>query len=225
MSNKVIVRRVVDALLGVVLVLVMSTALVQEAPHEFLGIALIVLMCVHVALNRRWFKVLTRGRWTALRAVQVVVIVGLALCLVGQAASAVVLSKHAFGFLPVLPGAAVARRAHMLCSYWMFVLAAAHVGLQMRHLFTSAYSETPRRSLRVVAYAVLVGIAVFGVFAFAQLNLASYLFGRLQFAAGEPNVVLACAQWASVGILVAMVFHAVRLALGKRGNSSNQESV
>ena len=63
------VRIAVDIAMAVVFVAVMATALVQEAPHEYLGIALFALIVAHVVLNRRWLKAMFRGRYSALRAV------------------------------------------------------------------------------------------------------------------------------------------------------------
>ena len=104
--------------MALVLVAIMTTALVQEAPHEWLGVTLFVLMAIHIVLNRKWLASIFRGHHSALRIVQIVVIVGLAACIIGQFASSLVLSKHAFGFLPAFPGAGWARSVHMLCSYW-----------------------------------------------------------------------------------------------------------
>ena len=142
--------------MAAVLVAVMATALVQEAPHEWLGIGLFVLMATHVVFNRKWFVAVFRGRRNALRVVQIIVIVGLVACVIGQVASSLVLSKHAFGFLPALPGAGWARRVHMLCSYWAFVFAFAHAGMHMR---------TPKGMLPWQVWAVRIvwaGIACFG---------------------------------------------------------------
>ena len=96
----------VDVAMGIVLVALMTTALVQEAPHEWLGVALFVLVIVHVVLNRRWMAAVPRRRRDALSVLQLVVLAALGICVVGMAASGLVLSKHVFGFLPVLPGAA-----------------------------------------------------------------------------------------------------------------------
>ena len=105
MKVKKAVKVVLDIAMALVLVAIMTTALVQEAPHEWLGVTLFVLMAIHIVLNRKWLASIFRGRHSALRIVQIVVIVGLAACIIGQFASSLVLSKHAFGFLPAFPGA------------------------------------------------------------------------------------------------------------------------
>ncbi|MBQ6390240.1 MAG: hypothetical protein IJH88_01290 [Eggerthellaceae bacterium] len=212
--GRFVARIVVDALMGIVLVLVMATALVEEAPHEYLGLALLVLVVAHVVSNRRWFAALGRGRWTVVRALQVASVLGLVVCIAGQGTSAVVLSKHALAFLPAIPGSALARSVHLACSYWTFVFAFAHTGLQGKIIFRHfGKTISVNRALTWALRIVVAAVSVFGAVSFAQLGLPAYLTGQVQFAAGDPNVPLACIRWTSVAVLVASVFHCLRSAL------------
>ena len=198
----------------------MATALVQEVPHEYLGVALFVLVAVHALQHRRWFAALGKGRYNAVRTIQLIVLIILVLCLLGQVVSALVLSEHAFAFLPALPGASWARQVHMLCSYWAFLLAFAHVGLQFKNVLakTGAMRGMPVAGIWALR-AVWLAVAVLGCVSFVQLNLAGYLFARVQFAAVnlEVPLVAVSAQYAAVGVLVAGVFHYIRVALDKQG--------
>lgn len=213
MKGKKTAKTVLDIAMALVLVAIMSTALVQEAPHEWLGISLFVLLVAHIVLNRKWLASVFRGRHNALRIVQIVVVVGLAACIVGQVASSLVLSKHAFGFLPAFPGAGWARRVHMLCSYWAFMLAFAHAGLHVRVPRDMAQWQT------WAARIVWAAVACFGAYSFVQLGLWQYLTGQVQFAFADYDTPLALAlvRYASVAVLVAGVFHCIRKAIASVG--------
>ena len=215
MKGKTAIKAILDTAMAMVLVAVMATALVQEAPHEWLGIALFVLMATHIVLNRKRIASILRGRHNALRVLQIVVIVGLAACVIGQVASSLVLSKHAFGFLPALPGAGWARRVHMLCSYWAFVFAFAHAGLHMR--VPKGMAPWQVWAVRVVFAAV----ACFGAYSFAQLGMWQYLTGQVQFAYADYSVPLVyiAARYASVAVLVMGVFHYAREGVSRVGKA------
>lgn len=216
-------RIAVDAGLAVVYVAVMSTALVQEAPHEFLGLSLFALVVAHVVLNRRWVAALARGRYDAVRVLQLVAVVGVLACMVAQVASSLVLSKHALWFLPALPGAGWARRVHMLCSYWGFLFAFAHAGLQFRAVVARLGAK---RRLGAAAIwtlrVVLVAVACFGTWSFAALGLPAYLAGQVQFAFADYAAPLAFTfvQYASVAALVAGAFYYLARLLRGRGKGS-----
>lgn len=209
MKSKRSANIAIDIAMAVTLVTTMATALVQEAPHEYLGVALFGLMVAHIVTKQRWLASIFRGKYTALRILQIIVIAGLALCFAGQIASSLVLSKHAFGFLPALPGAAWARRVHMVCSYWMFVLSFAHAGLHAR--ITKDLTTGQTWAIRIACAAA----SCFGAHSFAQLSLWSYLTVQVQFAFADFNtpLVLTFARFASVAVLVTVVFHCIREAL------------
>lgn len=208
------VRILVDAAMAVLFIVVMATALVQEVPHEYVGIALFIAVVAHIVLNRRWFKALFRGGYNAVRVLQLVAIVGLLSCIIGQVVSSLVLSKYAFGFLPALPGASWARRVHMLCSYWSFVFAFAHAGLQFKgfsRLVKSKGANSPSAAVWL-GRIVVIAVACYGVYAFALVNMGAYLLGQVEFALVDfaTPLVLTCARYAAIAILVAAVFHWLR---------------
>lgn len=199
----------VDLAMAVTFVATMATAIVEEAPHEYLGVALFALVIAHIVLNRRWLAALPRMRHNALLVAQVVTLVLLVACIVGQVASSLVLSRYAFGFLPALPGASWARRVHMLCAYWSFVAAFAHAGL---HIQVPAHADV--RKLRIMRVALAV-VSCYGVYSFVQLGMAGYLMGQVQFAMvdyGTP-LALSFARYASVAVLVASVAYVAHEAL------------
>ena len=219
MKGRKAAKVTLDIAMALVFVAIMTTALVQEAPHEWWGVTLFVLMAIHIVLNRKWLASIFRGHHSALRIVQIVVIVGLAACIIGQFASSLVLSKHAFGFLPAFPGAGWARSVHMLCSYWAFVLAFAHAGLHARAPKNMAPWQ--KWAVRII----IAAVACFGAFSFAQLGLWQYLTGQVQFAFADYSVpfALAFARYASVAVLVAGVFHYVRQGIASIGKTRSRD--
>ncbi|MBQ9059405.1 MAG: DUF4405 domain-containing protein [Atopobiaceae bacterium] len=208
---------VVGVLLGVALVLVMATALIEEAPHEYLGIALVVLTIAHVVQKRRWFAGLRRGRWSAVRVLQALAIAGLIACLVGQVVSAVVLSRFALGFLPALPGASWARSVHMLCAYWMFVCGFAHMGLQFKTMLARmGFAKSAKPAVVWLLRVVWLAVAVWGAWMFVRLDIASYLLARVQFASAEFSapLLVRVGHYSAIAALIVGVFHYLRCALG-----------
>ena len=207
------IKIAVDVAMSVVLVATMATALVQEVPHEWLGIAMFVLMLTHVVLNRKWILGVVRSRRKASYMLHLILVGALLVCLVGMIASSLVLSKHVFGFSPALPGASWARRIHMLFSYWMFVLAFAHVGLHVR--IPRHMAPWKRWAMRVAA----VTVGAYGLYAFVRLGMFAYLTRQVQFAMADFETPLAItfARHAGVAALVAIVFHGVQIALTTAG--------
>ena len=218
------VRMVIDVAFATVFITLMSTAMVREVAHEYLGIAAFCLFVVHQVLNRRWWTGLVRGRWTARRAIGTLVNVALVACMIGQATSALVLSKYAFGWLPAIDGAWWARIVHLLCSYWGLVLLGIHVGLHLGGVSRKlAKSST---GMRWAWRALGLVCIVLGVAAFAHLNFASYLFMQVKFVFVDPTAPLwfTVAQFAAVAALFAVAGNLLQACLRPRKTPLNETS-
>ena len=104
----------------------------------------------------------------------------------------------------------------MICSYWTFILAFAHAGLHFR---------APKRIAHWqlwIARAACAAFACYGVYSFIQLGIAPYLAGQALFAAAdfEAPLALIFIRYASIAVLVAVLFHYLRTLLR---NSIHQE--
>lgn len=88
-----------------------------------------VLFIAHQILNFRWYKSLFKGKYTPMRIFQVIVDMLTLLSMLAMMYSGIVLSRYVFAFLPINGGMALARKLHMLGSYWGFLLMSLHLGL------------------------------------------------------------------------------------------------
>lgn len=184
----------------------MATALVAEAPHEWLGIATFVFFVAHQALNRRWWARLGRNFRKPGRALSALLNLALAGCMIGLMASSLVLSQHAFSWLPAIDGAAWARVVHLLCSYWAFVLAFAHAGLKAHTLLAGHRRNAGVKRLARTALAVA---ALYGASCIVSLNIVDYLLLKQQFAFVDFSTPLYVtgARFACAGAFIAAIAH------------------
>ena len=153
--------------------------------HEAAGSALIILFFWHLWLNRSWIKSLFSGRYNALRALLALVNILLVADVLFLLVSGVMMSKSLFAALPLHGGMAFARTAHMLASYWGFVLMSFHVGLYWEVM----KAEVSRRSVlkarpfhfRILPHAAAAVLIFCGARAFVRRSIGEYMFLRSQF--------------------------------------------
>ena len=79
------------------------------------------LFAVHHKLNWRWHKNIFQGKYSTMRIFQVCVDVLTLFSMIALIYSSIVMSRYVFAFLPVEGGMALARRLHILGSYWGFL--------------------------------------------------------------------------------------------------------
>ena len=171
-------KHLVDALLGVGLLLLMSYQVVGEAGHEWTGISMTALMILHQILNRKWYAALFRGRYTPLRAVQTGINLLLVVCFVLTALCGVNMSVHAVPFLSEFMRASLGRRLHLTLSHWCFVQMGLHLGLHVPAMLKGIKGQAVQR----VGFGCSVPAAGTGLWLFLRNRYPDYLFYRVPFA-------------------------------------------
>lgn len=122
MNKNLKIRLFTDSGMTLVLLLLMSYQLVGEKAHEWIGMAMFLLVIGHHVLNRRWTGNITKGKNTAHRILQTVIVALLALTMIESMVSGILLSNYIFRFVRIEGVANMARNIHILCAYWGFRL-------------------------------------------------------------------------------------------------------
>lgn len=196
-------RRVIDGLLaGEFLVLVVSP--VNYGPvHEWAGIAAFVLAAAHIVLNARRIGTLL-ARHDAMACVNLAIELALLCGIIALAVSPLVLSEHAFAWLPAIPGAAWARLVHLAASYWTFALAFLHGGMHLQEAFGKLSRNTAAKWAGRVLFAL--GLC-YGAYSFATLGIWSCMTLQARFAFIDPNAGGAALQYAAIAAALAGCGH------------------
>lgn len=183
MKPKMVLKICVDIAMTVVLLLLMTYELIGKATHEWIGISMFVLFVLHHILNGKWSKNILKGKYSVLRIFQTALVVSVLLCMAGSMVSGVVLSRHAFAFLAIRGGQSWARTLHLLCSYWGFVLMSLHLGFHWSMMMGMAkkhFGSSSRKRTWLLQVAA-AAFAAYGVFAFVQREIGSYMFMKNEF--------------------------------------------
>lgn len=215
MNRGQMIRRGLDAVMLILLMLLMTYELIGEATHEIVGIAMLVCVIAHQALNRRWYRGLNKGRFGAARVLQTAVNLALLAGLTMQFVSGVILSRHALAFLPIHGGRFGARSFHVVGAYWGMALMSIHLGLH-GHMILPMLSKGKRRgkSAGMMRSGALL-MAAYGAYAIVRRQVTSYMFLRIPFVFfdfGEPLVFFMLDYAAIIALFAVAGYYAMRAA-------------
>lgn len=138
--------------------------------HETMGIVFILLVCVHLWLNRGWLLNIFKGKYNAVRTLLVITDILLIVDIIFLSVSGVMMSKifdlvvDASITESVSDDIGFARTAHLLASYWGFVIMSMHIGFHWRKF--SVWLFIPM---------------VYGVWAFIKRQIGEYMCLYTQF--------------------------------------------
>lgn len=178
MNRNIAIRRCVDALMTAALLLLMSYSLIGEAVHEWLGTGMGLLFLLHLVLNRKWLQGLGSGRYAPYRVLQTALAALCLLAMLGLLFSGVLLSQCLFPALRIRGLTGAARRLHMACSFWGFVLMSVHLGFHWGMVLPMGrLPPVLARLLRALGWLT----AAYGVYAFWKRGFPDYLLLRNHF--------------------------------------------
>lgn len=218
MRSKQQLKVLMDVLMTIGLLILMGYHFWGDTAHEWVGAGMFLLFIIHHVLNWSWWKSLFKGRYSALRVLQVIVDVLVLCAMLGLMVSGVILSRKVFAFLPIQGGTAFARVLHMLSAYWGFVLMAAHLGLHWGMLLGTAQrfgTVQGSNKLRSMLFSLLGGgIALYGAVALVRRGLPAYLFAQAEFVFldyGESKVLFYLDYLAIMGTFIFLAHYAAKL--------------
>ena len=174
-----IIKRIVDTAMTVLLLFLMAYQVTGEMAHEWIGMAMTVLVIVHQILNRKWYGALFKGKYnlyrTAATALNILLFLGFAL----TAFCGMAMSGHAVPFLYGMAPVSFARQMHLSMSHWSFVLMGLHLGM---HIPAMAAGLKLKDRTKAVWACLFTGIGGIGLYLFLRSGIPDYLFFRAPFA-------------------------------------------
>lgn len=171
----------------------------SDAAHEIGGVLFGILLVVHVVQHHRWFALLAKGPWKAIRIVNAAVVICLLLCACAMLFSGLAMSGWAVE--AGTGGSSVARAIHLPLVHIGFCLLAVHAGLQMRRVFAVRSTTATRgAATKVLLAAAAVAVAAFALWSLADLDFVGYVLGTTGFAFVDPakSVAFSVLQYAAI---------------------------
>ena len=207
MKSKRTLKICVDIAMITALLFLMAYSLIGETAHEWIGIAMLILFVMHHMLNSRWARNIFNGKYTVVRVWQTVLVFAVLVCMAGSMLSGIVLSRHVFSFLPIRTGQGWARTMHLLCAYWGLVVMSLHIGFHFSILTGMVRKHIGEQSAKYIWLIRIasIGIAIYGVIAFANRQISSYMFMKNEFVFfdfEEPMVLFLIDYLAIMGLFV-----------------------
>ena len=223
-NKNMIIKRIVDAVMTVLLLLLMAYQVTGEMAHEWIGMGMTILVIIHQILNRKWYGALFKGKYNPYRSITTVLNILLIASFALTAFCGMSMSGYAVPFLYGMAPVSFVRRMHLSMSHWAFVLMGLHLGMHIPAMTAGLKLKDRKKTILACIFTCISGI---GLWLFLRNSMPDYLFFRVPFAfldyekAGWLVFVenlLMLSFWAFIGTQTALV---CRNAAGKAEAKKN----
>lgn len=206
-----------DVLMTIALFFLMGYQFWGEAIHEWIGAGMFVLFIAHQVCNLNWYKNLFRGRYTPMRILQCTINILTLAAMLMLMYSGITMSRHVFAFLPMRGGMALARRLHILGSYWGYVLMSLHLGLHWGMVLNMVVKKRiSQRKYWAAGFIAGLLTVVYGIYVFIiKRNFLTYMFLRSEFVYldyEEPKLLFFLDYLALMGLCIFIAHYSAKLA-------------
>ena len=218
----------VDVAMSVALLFLMGYQFWGDEAHEWAGAGIFVLFAVHHILNWRWHKNLFRGKYSQMRVFQVCIDILTWFSMIALIYSSIVLSRYVFSVLPIEGGMVLARRFHILGSYWGFLLMNVHLGLHWNLVIRMAQKGMRiRKSSKICSVLLFLlgaAISLYGIAAFIRRDFLTYLLLKSEFVFldyGESVFLFYIDYLALMGLCIFIAHYLAKLLRKVHGQNNN----
>lgn len=184
-------KMLVDILMLVFLLIQMSFVLTGQRIHEHTGTVMVTLVILHNLLNRKWYTALSKGTYHRKRIVQTILNLITVCVMLALLVSGVTMSRYVFRFLPFYAGRAMARKVHITCAYWAFLLMCLHFGMHWKSIWRKMQQNVPFFSglarTKYLLSIIVWGVTIYGIYAFYRQEIFSFLLMQNIFAIFEDG--------------------------------------
>lgn len=202
MANKQKYKILIDLFMTIALLLLMLFQITGQQVHEYLGIIILCLFLGHNILNWKWYRHLFKGKYKLYRCIQTILNISILMMMLGLGYSGMVMAQY----VPFSISGSIflARRLHLACSYWGFVLMSMHLGMHLRQMMNmfKKYIHLKTNVIKIIKLIIVI-ICLYGIYCFIQNDMISYMFliNEFVFFDFEKNTFIVLLEYLSMMIL------------------------
>ena len=185
---------IVDILLLLLMLIEYSKVYLPGEIHEIIGILLIILVIIHLMLNKNYLKSIKKRRYNikqkSLLAINISLFILFCITTIfGILSSQYILTPLNMGNLSIIS-------LHKILAYITLIILGIHLGFNLEKIF-----KTDNKLI----YLVDAAIIIFGAYSIIQVDLYNHITGNLGFSQASGNILINILEYLSIILMVTVI--------------------
>ena len=188
-------RTIVNLLLLICTLLEFSKVYLTPEIHELIGIALLILMIVHIMQNRRYLQSKAKTTFNLLYITNILLAVTfIATIITGLLSSQLIsmLNIHAI----------ITNYLHKILAYIAFILISIHLGLNINNIIIRFNKKVHNIYIKRILFIVII---IIGIISFIQVDYINHLSGNVGFSTNNTNIIINILQYLSILLSITLI--------------------
>lgn len=183
---------IVDILLVILTLIEFSRVYLNPTAHEVIGIFLIMLLIMHLILNRNYLKAIHKGRYNFKRTLKLIVNLALLVMFILMCIMGLLSSQATLTFLNI--GNLTTVYLHKIFSYITLIILGMHLGLSIK------FKEN--NTIFYIIYAVIIAL---GIYSFAHTDFLNHLTGNFGFSLANTSLLINTVEYGCILLTTAIL--------------------
>ena len=201
---------IIDVLMLVLMLFEFSKGYIEPIFHEIFGIALIVLVIIHLFLNRKYIKNIFTGKYNTSRTIMLIVNASFFITFFLTLVFGLLSSTELLTFLNIESLEIV--KLHKVFSYISLILLAIHLGINFNSMLGKINKVIKSK---IIVNIIDIVIVVYGIYAFIKLDIIKHLLGTYGFSVLEGNILLNIINYLSIILMISIITDKIYLYIKK----------
>lgn len=186
---------IVDILLLLLMLLEYSKVHLPGEIHEIIGILLIILVIIHLILNRNYLKAIPKGKYGSKRKALLIVNISFFIVfglttIIGILSNQYLLSSLNIGNLSIIS-------YHKILAYVCLIILGIHLGFNLEKVFKKIDSK--------LIYLIDAAIILFGAYSMIQVDFFNHITGNLGFSQVSGNLLITTLEYLSIILAITII--------------------
>jgi hypothetical protein len=188
---------IIDILLFIFMLLEFSKNYMDPTYHEIFGIILIILLIIHLILNKNYIKTIFKGKYNLSRIIMLIINTCFLITLLLSIVFGILSSQELFKFLNI--GSFTLIKFHKILSYLSLIFMGLHLGINFNYII--------RKINKKLMYIIEIIVIIYGIYSFIKLEIINHITGFYGFSIIDSNVFINIIRYLSIVLMIAFISH------------------
>ncbi len=197
-------KTLIDILLLIFITLEFSKGYMNPLYHEIFGIILIILLLIHLILNKNYLKNISKGKYNLSRTIMLTIntlfmLTFILSLLFGILSSEVFLKSFNIGSFTII-------KLHKICAYMSIIIMGFHLGINFNAMFSKITKRIKNKSLLHITKLIII---LYGIYSFIRLDILKHILGTYGFSIIEGNILINIFEYLSIVMMIVLVMNRI----------------